>query len=56
MEFTFDDTMPELTLEPELETVDVVPAKPEPPKAEAFSSLFASFLKVCANLVQSCAQ
>ena len=34
MEFTFDDTMPELTLEPELETVDVVPAKPEPPKAE----------------------
>ena len=34
MEFTFDDTMPKLTLEPELETVDVVPAKPEPPKAE----------------------
>ena len=34
MEFTFDDSMPELTLEPELETVDVVPAKPEPPKAE----------------------
>ena len=34
MEFTFDDTMPELTLEPELETVDVVPAKPEPPKVE----------------------
>ena len=34
MEFTFDDTMPELTLEPELETVDVVPAQPEAPKAE----------------------
>ncbi len=35
MEFTFDDTMPELTLEPELERVtEIAPAKPEPPKVE----------------------
>ena len=35
MEFTFDDTMPTLTLEPELERVtEIAPAKPEPPKVE----------------------
>ena len=35
MEFTFDDTMPTLTLEPELESVtEIAPAKPEPPKVE----------------------
>ena len=32
MEFTFDDTMPELTLEPELETVEVAKVEPEAPK------------------------
>ena len=32
MEFTFGDTMPELTLEPELETVEMAPIQPEPPK------------------------
>ena len=32
MEFTFDDTMPQLTLEPELETVEVAKAEPEAPK------------------------
>ena len=35
MEFTFDDTMPELTLEPELETVAVAPIQPDPPKPKA---------------------
>ena len=35
MEFTFDDTMPTLTLEPELESVtEIAPAKPETPKVE----------------------
>ena len=34
MEFTFDDTMPELTLEPELETVEVAKVEPEAPKVE----------------------
>ncbi len=35
MEFTFDDTMPKLTLEPELEpAAEIVPAKPETPKVE----------------------
>ena len=35
MEFTFDDTMPTLTLEPELERVtEIAPAKPETPKVE----------------------
>ena len=32
MEFQFDDTMPELTLEPELETTEVAPVQSEPPK------------------------
>ena len=32
MEFAFDDTMPQLTLEPELETVEVAKAEPETPK------------------------
>ena len=32
MEFKFDDTMPELTLEPELELQEVVPVHHEPPK------------------------
>ena len=32
MEFTFDDTMPQLTLEPELEIVEVAKAEPEAPK------------------------
>ena len=32
MEFTFDDTMPELTLEPELETVEIAKAEAEAPK------------------------
>ena len=32
MEFTFDDTMPELTLEPELEIAEVAPVQPEPPQ------------------------
>jgi uncharacterized protein YaaN involved in tellurite resistance len=35
MEFTFDDTMPELTLEPELELEAVAPVQPEPPKPKA---------------------
>ena len=36
MDFTFDDTMPELTLEPELEpAVEIVPVQPEPPKPKA---------------------
>ena len=36
MEFTFDDTMPELTLEPELEpAVELAPVQPEPPKPKA---------------------
>ena len=36
MEFTFDDTMPELTLEPELEpAAEIVPVQPEPPKPKA---------------------
>ena len=35
MEFTFDDTMPELTLEPELETVEIAKAEPEAPKPKA---------------------
>ena len=36
MDFTFDDTMPELTLEPELEpTAEIVPVQPEPPKPKA---------------------
>ncbi len=34
MEFTFDDTMPQLTLEPELETAEVAPVQPEPPKVD----------------------
>ena len=35
MDFTFDDTMPTLTLEPELERVtEIAPAKPETPKVE----------------------
>ncbi len=35
MEFNFDDTMPELTLEPELEgTVELAPVQPEPPKPQ----------------------
>ena len=35
MEFTFDDTMPELTLEPELEPeVELAPVKPEPKPEE----------------------
>ena len=35
MDFTFDDTMPTLTLEPELERVtEVAPEKPETPKVE----------------------
>ena len=32
MEFTFGDAMPELTLEPGLETVEMAPVQPEPPK------------------------
>ena len=32
MEFTFDDTMPQLTLEPELEPTEVAPVQPEPPQ------------------------
>ena len=36
MDFTFDDTMPELTLEPELEpAAEIVPVQPEPPKPKA---------------------
>ena len=36
MDFTFDDTMPELTLEPELEpAVELAPVQPEPPKPKA---------------------
>ena len=35
MEFTFDDTMPELTLEPELELEAVAPVQQEPPKLKA---------------------
>ena len=32
MDFTFDNTMPELTLEPVLEPTEVAPVQPEPPK------------------------
>ena len=32
MDFTFDNTMPELTLEPVLEPTEVAPVRPEPPK------------------------
>ena len=36
MDFTFDDTIPELTLEPELEpAAEIVPVQPEPPKPKA---------------------
>ena len=36
MEFTFDDTMPQLTLEPELEpAAELAPVQPEPPKPKA---------------------
>ena len=36
MDFTFDDTMPELTLEPELEpAAEIVPVQPELPKPKA---------------------
>ena len=36
MDFTFDDTMPELTLEPELEpAAEIVPVQPEAPKPKA---------------------
>ena len=31
-EFKFDDTIPSLTLEPELETAEVAPVQPEPPQ------------------------
>ena len=34
MEFTFDDTIPELTLEPELETTEVVAVQPEVKKPD----------------------
>ena len=32
MDFTFDNTMPELTLEPVLEPAELAPVQPEPPK------------------------
>ena len=32
MDFTFDNTMPELTLEPVLEPTEVAPVQPEQPK------------------------
>ena len=31
-EFNFDDTIPSLTLEPELESAEIVPVQPEPPQ------------------------
>ena len=31
-EFNFDDTIPSLTLEPELEPAEIVPVQPEPPQ------------------------
>ncbi|MBQ7099672.1 MAG: toxic anion resistance protein, partial [Oscillospiraceae bacterium] len=37
--FTFDDTIPSLTLEPELESAEIVPVQPEPPQPKPEESV-----------------